>query len=172
MGERLSYQDIDLLCAALKRDKLEIGWFRPWFWRRGWMVPPSFYLPVPIDEWIFLGGVFGVLFGLGFRYLVEIIAFYLAWLLLPACWRSRRDVRPLGWLIILALVLLLAATVFSCWPESWPNLNEIMTAIDKHAYVASGYLVWVTLKHWDNYCDRKVRRWADYVEQALVRETF
>jgi len=173
MRRRLNDAEITQLRAALTRDKLEIGWLRPWLWRRGWMLPAPLFWPVATDtalRWLLiLGALFT--FGLSMSYAL-FVAYLLAqsvWVLLNNIWKLKEARK-----IILRITVAAAciAGIHSLGPWVYPSLEVITTRF--HNYGPLGVLLFLQrmFMHWNAHAERNLPSWHDYIDIVLATEAF
>lgn len=172
----LTDAEIVRLLVALSRDGIDAGYLRPFLWRRRRMVPPPLFLPLSSDG---LVNVVLVLLGallFGFPHALWLGGVLLCIGLVIALVVDMRQAgdRLGGWRIMLCLVVIcpLAALLVIYRPVGWPGEETMSDRLSLIVSLLVICLVANLIKHWRQRRRRRLPRWADYVEAALVAETF
>ncbi|HEX9449267.1 MAG TPA: hypothetical protein VF920_14860, partial [Dongiaceae bacterium] len=164
------------LLAALSRDGVDPGYLRPFLWRRGRLASPPLFLKISTDGlvnvtlmliWFFFFGLqrglwlAGLLFGLA-----------VCWELLVKLRRSGHAVLTSRSLVALVILVPLSVALVIYRPLDWPPVAEMVGGLGQMGSVLLLCLVVNLVKHWRQYRRRRLPRWADYVDAALLAEVF
>jgi hypothetical protein len=173
MRGKLATDEIEKLLAALKRDKIGIGWLRPWLWREGWHMPPPLFMAVSTDgaaKSAMLVLAFGAL---GFVRFLALACFLLAcwWVISDLCMLSKY--RRGKWRSILMRIAVLAiGMVLSIWSLSRLSLGPVdyLTELRSNSLLCLFYFGLTMFRHWNSHAERKLPRWRDYVAMTLTTD--
>ena len=165
--DRLSPAEIETLLAALKRDKISVGWLWPWLYRRGWQMPPPRFWPFSMKVvaigllcWSMRGGDDQWLIWLAIGAVVFAVLFSLTILLIG--WSGRRSRwRQLAAIIVFSAIAVLCIIRFP--PPSLPRHFDLASL----AMVCLPLFVCWAVGHGLLPPADRLPRWSDYVEAAL-----
>jgi hypothetical protein len=170
----LSAGEAAQLRDQLAADNMAPGFIHLWLWRRGWLMPPPVFLCFKFDVHMptVIGySLFYALYEPVYRPAMLIIAAGLAlsWLANAPEVYQRFGAERLMAINVTIIGLMVLAWSIWVWPLHWQILGLVlailkMVALFGPVLLISGFI--------DGRKERRLPRWPDYVEAALVTEVF